>query len=137
MNQAGLGVTGWLTGGDIGQFSAQAIFMLIAAAAPFGAAYAVTNVARELAPQRCIDMDTESVSTAIDMRRPKPRPAQETIDGGESAQPRKPLPSARAYRVAYPFRSRGRRPMPNFVVSEEAPDNATADNDNAANNERP
>jgi hypothetical protein len=122
MNVAGLGVTGWLTGGDIGQFTAQVIFMLVAAATPLGTAYVVTNVARELAPQRCIDMDTESVSTAVDVPRPQPRPAHETIDGGASAQPRKPLPGARAYRVAYPFRNRGRRPMPDFVVSEETPD---------------
>lgn len=120
LNHSGLGVVGWLVGGDIGQFSAQVVFVCAAGGLAMLACASAIVALQQLAPGLTLELD--SASQQLDIRRPRAKPGQQTIDKNEPAHS---LPTGRAYRVAYPFRARAKRPAqqtreaPTFVVADD------------------
>jgi hypothetical protein len=127
LNQPGLGVVGWWVAGDIGQFSAQAVLLAIAFGVPAAMTVAVGAVISEFQPRwllagRRMSSRTTSTATELDLpigsARPDTAPEPARVEA-----PRKVLPQARAYKVAYPFRKRGdmqKAPPPTFVVGTDA-----------------
>ncbi len=120
LNHSGLGVVGWLAGGDIGQFSAQVVLVCAAGGLAMLACASAVTALQQLAPGLTLELD--STSHQLDIRRPRAKPGQQTLDNSEPAHS---LPTGRAYRVAYPFRTRAKhaaqqpRETPTFVVADD------------------
>jgi hypothetical protein len=123
LNISGIGVVGWLTVGDVGQFSAQ---IVLAAAALGSAAVGSATSFRLLARIAPLQMVESSTSTALETPKTpdsaaaqSPDPDEAVLDGDSLSRPRKTLGETRAYRVAYPFRNRGARKRTEFVVRDD------------------
>ncbi len=126
LNAPNLGVVGWVIGGDIGQFSAQMTLLLTALSIPLGFSLVVAAAARQFLPGLVRE---NSQTTGVDIiRSHEPEPTPAVIDGDTLTKPKRTLPGMRAYKVAYPFKSRARRnAAPNFVVREDT-DQPPSDN---------
>ena len=120
LNHSGLGVVGWLAGGDIGQFSAQMVLISAAAGLAMLACAGGLIALQQIAPALTLELDP--TSQQLDVRRPRAKPGQQAFDNNE---PSHSLPTGRAYRVAYPFRTRAKRAAqqpretPTFVVADD------------------
>lgn len=120
LNHSGLGVVGWLAGGDIGQFSAQMVLVCAAGGLAMLACAGALLALQQAAPGLTLELG--QTSQQLDIRRPRAKPGQQTLDNNEPAHS---LPTGRAYRVAYPFRTRAKRATaapretPTFVVADD------------------
>ncbi len=128
LNHSGLGVIGWLAGGDIGQFSAQVVLVSAAGGLAMLACAGAVVALRQVAPGLMLELD--HTSQHLDIRRPRAKPGQQTIDNNEPAHS---LPTGRAYRVAYPFRTRAKRAAQQpqetqtFVVADDTESSLSQD----------